>query len=392
MKIRTNRRAGALVKRVSARPLRPWWATGRLIVVLGTIALGPGLAPALAGETSGRPAFGDTTVFATVPSPGHPFGVAVDSHRVYISTSAGDFFTDPPTGGHLNSDGERVFAYDQNGNLVSTTSIATAPNSNMGLFGLALDGNPKPNHQLYVADMNGRILRLALDQKNATPQLFAQVPPQLAGGWMVSMWNDLVFDRTGNLFMTDDKPRLWRVTPNGQASIWFQDSRLSGLFGFAGGPLGGRIDPSGKFLYFSITVSATFPGEAVVYRLPLIDHPSASDLQLVHRFPLVAGQAPPQATGLAFARSGNLYVSLIGTNQIAVLDPSGNESRRISSPLFDSPWGLAFMGKSLLVTNADIQPVESPDRWKVLKVFVGESGLPLNMPRTSGEEDNPAAD
>jgi DNA-binding beta-propeller fold protein YncE len=104
---------------------------------------------------------------------------------------------------------------------------------------------------------------------------------------------------------------------------------------------------------------------------------------LVHRFPVVPGQALPQATGLAFAESGNLYVALIGTNQIAVLDPGGNEIRRISSPLFDSPWGLAFMGQSLLVTNADIQPIESPDRWKVLKVFVGESGLTLNMPRTS---------
>jgi hypothetical protein len=80
-----------------------------------------------------------------------------------------------------------------------------------------------------------------------------------------------------------------------------------------------------------------------------------------------------------------MYVALIGTNQIAVLDPAGNEIRRISSPLFDSPWGLAFMGQSLLVTNADIQPIESPARWKVLKVFVGERGLPLNRPRTTSE-------
>jgi hypothetical protein len=77
-----------------------------------------------------------------------------------------------------------------------------------------------------------------------------------------------------------------------------------------------------------------------------------------------------------------MYVSLIGPNQIAVLDPSGNEIRRISSPLFDSPWGLAFAGQSLLVTNADIQPVESPSSWKVLKVFVGEKGLPLNRPKS----------
>ena len=355
-----------------------------MVVVLGTIGLVPGSWPALANDGASRPAIGDTSVFASVPAPGHPFGVAVDKSRVYVSTSAGDFFADPATGGHLNSDGERVFAYDNNGTLVTTTTIATMPNSNMGLFGLALDGNPTPDHQLYVADMNGRILRLSLDHDNAAPVLFAQAP--LAGGWMVTMWNDLVFDRAGNLFMTDDKPRIWRVTPNGQPSIWFQDSRLAGFFGFAGGPLGGRIDPTGKFLYFTITISAAFPGEAVVYRLPLVDHPSASDLRLVHRFPVVPGQPLPQATGLAFAESGNVYVALIGTNQIAVLDPAGNEIRRISSPLFDSPWGLAFMGQSLLVTNADIQPIESPARWKVLKVFVGESGLPLNRPRTTGED------
>jgi hypothetical protein len=47
------------------------------------------------------------------------------------------------------------------------------------------------------------------------------------------------------------------------------------------------------------------------------------------------------------------------------------------------------MGQSLLVTNADIQPLTIPDHWKVLKVFVGESGLPLNRPRTSGEDGEP---
>ena len=370
---------------VSRRPRQ--WVARAALVVLGAIALSPGAA-ALASDTPSRAAIGETTVFTTAPAPGHLFGIAVDRDRIYVSTSAGDFFADPATGGHHNSDGERVFAYDRSGKLVQTTIIATRPNADMGLFGLALDGNPKPNHQLYVADMNGRILRLSLDQKNPNPELFSQPPSQLAGGWMVTMWNDLVFDRAGNLFMTDDKPRLWKVTPDGQASIWFEDPRLTGLFGFAGGPLGGRIDPSGKFFYFTITASATFPGEAVVYRLPLVDHPSASDLQLVHRFPVVPGQALPQASGLAFAESGNLYVGLIGTDQIAVLDRSGNEIRRISSPLFHSPWGIAFLGQSLLVTNADIQPSEIPDHWTVLKVFVGESGLPLNRPRTSGEEDN----
>jgi hypothetical protein len=78
---------------------------------------------------------------------------------------------------------------------------------------------------------------------------------------------------------------------DGTASIWFTDPRLTGAFGFAGGPLGGRIDPTGQWLYFSVTVSAQFPLQAVIYRVRLVDHPTAADLQVVHVFPLVPGQA-----------------------------------------------------------------------------------------------------
>jgi sugar lactone lactonase YvrE len=358
-----------------------WGLAGRLVGALTAVALGSGISPAFASTALARPAFGDVTIFASAPAPGHPFGVAVDDDRVYVSTSAGDFFAP-----HLNSDDERVFTYDGDGTLIGMTVIDTAPNSDMGLFGLALDGNPKPTHKLFVADMNGRILRLDLSQHPVAPEVFSQVPPPLSdGGWMSAMWNDLVFDRAGNLYVPDDKPRIWRVSPDGTPSIWFTDSRLTGYFGFAGGPLGGRIDPTGRWLYFSVTVSAEFPLEAVIYRVRLVDHPAASDLEVVHRFPTVEGQAPPQATGIAFAKSGNLYVSLLGPNQVAVLDPAGSEIARISSPLFHSPWGLAFVGKSLLVTNGDLEPGDHPDAWKIFKVFVGETGLPLNRPRTSGD-------
>jgi sugar lactone lactonase YvrE len=360
---------------------RRWWVAARAAVATAAIALGPGIGATSASSAAAQPAIGDVTVFASAPAPGHPFGIAVDDDRVYVSTSAGDFFA-----GHQNSDDERVFTYDEDGRLIGSTTIDTADNSDMGLFGLALDGNTGTNHKLYVADMNGRILRLDLGKHPGAPQVFSQVPVDtgLSGDWMKAMWNDLAFDRAGNLYVPDDKPRIWRVSPDGTAAIWFTDPRLTGYFGFAGGPLGGRIDPTGTWLYFSITVSAEFPLEAVIYRVRLVDHPTASDLELVHRFPFDPNQAPPQATGIAFARSGNLYVSLLGPNQIAVLDPAGNEIRRISSPLFHSPWGLAFVGKSLLVTNGDLEPGDNPDAWKIFKVFVGETGLPLIRPRVHG--------
>src|SRR3981081_871341 len=120
----------------------------RIFAALGAMAFLPALTPALASEST-DPAIGDVSVFATGAAPGHLFGVAVDKNRIYISTSAGDFFASPGTGGHLNSDGERVFTCDKKGHLVTTTSNATMPTSNMGLFGLALDGNPDPGHQLF---------------------------------------------------------------------------------------------------------------------------------------------------------------------------------------------------------------------------------------------------
>jgi len=350
-------------------------ATGSLVA----LAMGGGPALARGGDA--------VTVFATAPAPGHPFGIAVGDGRVYVSTSAGDFFADPANGGFRNSDDERVFTYDDDGNLLDTSVIDTADNSDTGLFGLALDGNPGPTHQLFVADMNGRILTVGLGQHAGPPKVFSQVPAStgLAGDWMLSMWNDLSFDKTGNLYVTDDKPRIWRVAPDGTARIWFTDPRLTGLFGFAGGPLGGRIDPTGQWLYVSITLAAEFAPspDATIYRIRLVDHPTAADMELVHRFVATPDPtvAPPQATALAFAKSGNLYVSLLGPNQVAVLDPSGNEIRRISDPRFHSPWGLAFLGNKLLVTNGDLEPGVHPDQWTIFKVDVGEPGLPLIRPR-----------
>jgi hypothetical protein len=170
------------------------------------------------GPVAARPATDSVSVFASAPAPGHPFGIAVGDGQVYVSTSAGDFFADPFNGGHLNSDNERVFTYGEDGSLVGTTVIDTADNSDMGLFGLALDGNPGPKHQLFVADMNGRILTLGLGAHAGAPKVFSQVPADsgLAGDWMLSMWNDLAFDKTGNLYVPDDKPRIWRVSPDAQ--------------------------------------------------------------------------------------------------------------------------------------------------------------------------------
>src|SRR4051794_20600905 len=121
---------------VMRRPRRGaggWRSVARIGAVGALIAILPGAGSALA-----RTGTDHVSVFASAPTPGHPFGVAVGDGQVYVSTSAGDFFADIEHGGHRNSDDERVFTYDEDGSFVDTTVIDTADNSDMGLFGLAL--------------------------------------------------------------------------------------------------------------------------------------------------------------------------------------------------------------------------------------------------------------
>lgn len=308
------------------------------------------------------------TVFAKVPDPGHPFGIGVAHGRVYVTTSAG-------LPNHVNTKGERVFTYTRSGRLVSTARVDIAPVSNMGLFGVAFDGS----RRMYVADMNGRILRYALTPNPTKPKAWAQAtPPWEQMGWYGSMWNDIAFDRRGNAYVTDDKPRIWRVTPDGKVSIWFEDPQLVGVGVLILGPFGARIGPDEK-LYFTVTKSQYSDGlgEGIVFRLPLKDKPDASDLEVYHRFP-----ASPNLDlhGLAFGRSGRLYLAINDTHEIAVLAPrTGKEERRIRSPLFHNPFGLAFLGDSLLVANSDFGG-DDPANWTIAKVAVGEPGLALHEP------------
>ena len=109
MTMPSNSRTAALSKLFGVHRSTRGRAVGLLGLSVGAVGLVLGLTPAFA-DVSRTETIGDTTVFASVPAPGHPFGVAVDRDRVFVSTSAGDFFAQ-----HLNSAGERVFAYDKQG-------------------------------------------------------------------------------------------------------------------------------------------------------------------------------------------------------------------------------------------------------------------------------------
>lgn len=195
--------------------------------------------------------------------------------------------------------------------------------------------------------------------------------------------NDVVFDDDGNAYVTDSlQGTIFRYAPGGGApTIWFQSPLFFGSGPIPFGTNGIRLDPEREHVYVAVTTSPTDPAIGTIYRLPLVDSPSAADLETFHVY--AAGEAPDQ---LAFAADGKLYVTLAFSNQISILSTDGTEITRVSSQVgdevpLDNPAGIAFDNrtKSVLIANHALLS-GNPAHFAVLSVYVGETGDPLSQP------------
>jgi sugar lactone lactonase YvrE len=327
---------------------------------------------------------GDSKVFAKVPAvPGFPEGVAIRGQRVYVTGPANFGIFTPSV----------VLAYNRkNGHLERAFPI-TLQDPNPAVMKSLSAGNFGPDGKLYVPEPSmGAVLRLDLDKHN-TQSVYAG-PFPAPGGPGTSLLNDLVFDAAGNMYVTDSfQATIFRVPPGGGTpTVWFTDPRLAGDPDVPFGVNGIRIDKKAKKLYVSVTAeNGTMDG--VIYRLPLVESPTAADLHEVHRysFPDPAPGALPGPDGIALSQSGRIYVALAGTSQISVLRPNGTEVVRYSGPAKNPggspnpmPWAnpanIAFDDKErrLLVTNhASLVTPTDPSLFSVFDVFVDELGRPV---------------
>src|SRR6058998_3382419 len=227
-------------------------------------------APSMA-QTPQRP-IGDIQVFATLPYPGHPGGLAVTGRTVYVDTSNADF-------SRPFDASDEIWAF----NLDSGQPAGLRPNpievaraasvQTMGLLGMALDSQGR----IYAADMNGRIVRV--DPRTGAQDVYATIPTSTDTSF-TDMPGFPVFGRDGSLYVGDaSAPVIWRVRPGGgQAEPWFVDPRLAGTY-YGSNVDGLAVDPSGHNLYFA----AGGQPHIVVYRLPLA-HPDASHLSTFHTY------------------------------------------------------------------------------------------------------------
>ena len=281
--------------------------------------------------------------FAAVPAPGSPWGVAIDGDTVFVSTAA---VMDHPT------EDWRIFAFGRLTGKEAKTRTVTVPRlravSAMGLGGAAFDASGR----LYVIDMNGRVLRVDLRKKRS--EVYATVPLLTSVDWIVTMPFDLTFDRSGNLYIADGgTPVVWRVPPGPagrDAELWFQDLALQGQPGWSG-LHSMALAPDGRHLYLGMCQNKdpASTSRSIIYRLPVED-PTAGDLE---EFATYTG-APlgPCPNGLAFGRSGNLYVALTETSEIQVIRRDGKLVQRIAA---ESPTGLALdRTGNLFISSADL--------------------------------------
>jgi sugar lactone lactonase YvrE len=334
-----------------------------LFTLLLSCSLLPSLQKAGAVSNSFRP-IGDSKVLATVPFPGYPEGIAVHDGLVYVSGPAA--FGVPG-----NADASKIFAFDmQTGALVKTISVQGQTRFPKAISCIAFG----EDDQLYVADEEQGVLRIDAEtgQQSVYATPFFPVYDSAFNPPAPVLINDLAFDRRGYLYVTDSfQATIWRVAPGGGApQVWFQDSRIDGPFG----PNGVRVDAESRKLYFSVTFDAA--GQGFIYSLPLVDHPQASDLAVFHAYTPGAGP-----DGMAFGKSGNLYVALAGYSQISVLATDGSEQARFSGPAqnpadpgnplqWANPANIAFNNRTgtLLVTN-HASLIGLPDPGPLFAVF-----------------------
>ena len=326
------------------------------------------------------PAIGASKVLTAVGAPGYPEGIAVHDGLVYVAGPAAFGVAGDPT----------IFAYDEDtGALVRTIvvqhpNIAGLPNA-LSCLAFGEDDN------LYVVDEVLGIVKINLEtnQQSVYAAPFYPVFVSAFNPPAPVLINDLAFDKKGYLYVTDSfQATIWRVPPGGGApQVWFQDPQIDGPFG----PNGVRVDKKSEKLYFTVTFDGG--GVGYVYTLPLIDSPVLSDLSLFHAYNLADTGSGPD--GIAFGKSGDLYVALAGTSKISILNAGGTEQTKLSGPAQYSghpplPWmnpaNIAFNNKtkSLLVTNhAGLVPFD-PTLFAVFDVYVKDKAGKLF---TNDDED-----
>jgi sugar lactone lactonase YvrE len=308
-----------------------------------------------------QPALGSSQLIAKVPAPGYPEGIVLNGDTFYVAG--------PAAFGPVNAEPSRIFGFDKNTGALVKTIVMQNQGALKALSCITADDNDN----LYVIDESQGIVKINLETglQSVYAAPFYPVYQSAYNPPAPMLLNDLAFDKNGYLYVTDSfQATIWRVPPRGGApQVWFQSAAIDGPFG----PNGIRVNKSSDTIYFDKTFDAQ--GNGTVYTLPITDFPQQSDLKVFATYTPGAGP-----DGVAFGRSGNLYVALAGYSQISVLGPDGKEVARYAGPAQDPanpssplPWAnpanIAFDGKGNIVATNHASLTGLPDPSPLFAIF-----------------------
>src|SRR4051794_15099440 len=342
---------------------------------------------------------GDAKLFARVPAPGAPEPVVIaPDGTVYTATlnaESGD--TKAPS---------KVFAFTPDGKLKRTYDIKGQDlSAEHGITGMAMDADGF----LYIGSLAPPTV-YRLDPRTGDQSTYAtmrDVPvcsstvtsDCSAASQDMKPWPDyIVLAPEGSLYETDSLQALiWKVPPGGgKAQIWLTDARLQSLLGPpAFGPSAMKLAPDNRTIYFTTVEGPTGDGDPSAGRIWRVSiHPDGTPGPLQQFYVAQSADGPG---GIGFAKSGDIYATLSGSNAIAQIGPDGKEKARFPDPVtnmtftppLDSPLDVAFRGNSLLVANSAFLS-NSAASFAILDVFVGEPGYDVLQPEIRVAGGTPA--
>lgn len=341
----------------------------RRAAVLAALALAAALP---AGAGAAERARWDTRLFALIPTPGFPAHAYVHPDgRVYEGTY------ENPSGDSVPS---RVLEYTGAGTLLRSWTVR------------GQDLSTGHGVQVATSDRRGRLVlldkaparALLLDRGTGRQRVYAKFPSGAVPNY--AAWGP-----DGSLYVTDyAQPVLWRIPPRGGTpQEWLRSPLLDG------GPFGAtglQLMADRRTLLVGMQSEAGGgAGNPATGRLLKV--PIGADGRPGPPAQLWESRPADGPDGFAIARSGAVYVALLVSDQIAVVNPDGSERERFPAlpgtgdnggPVpFDAPSSVQFLGDRLMVANQSYFTGD-PSRQAILDVLAGEPGLKRPIPRNAG--------